>query len=76
MMHLTWRALALYRTVTPSACPPHAVLRPQMMHLTWRAWRNYLGNLVDLTSFALFVVLFGMVRIPVKRRLVGEGEGC
>ncbi|EFJ44379.1 hypothetical protein VOLCADRAFT_118752 [Volvox carteri f. nagariensis] len=33
----------------------------QMMELTWRTWRNYLGNLVDLTSFALFMVLFGMV---------------
>ncbi|KXZ52570.1 hypothetical protein GPECTOR_9g614 [Gonium pectorale] len=33
----------------------------QMMELTWRTWRNYLGNLIDLTSFALFVVLFGMV---------------
>ncbi|KAG2492902.1 hypothetical protein HYH03_008816 [Edaphochlamys debaryana] len=33
----------------------------QMMELTWRTWRNYLGNIVDITSFALFVVLFGMV---------------
>ncbi|GIL50181.1 hypothetical protein Vafri_6307 [Volvox africanus] len=33
----------------------------QMMELTWRTWRNYLGNLVDLTSFGLFMVLFGMV---------------
>lgn len=33
----------------------------QMMQLTWKTWRNYLGNLIDLTSFSLFVVLFGMV---------------
>ena len=31
------------------------------MQLTWKTWRNYLGNLIDLTSFSLFVVLFGMV---------------